>query len=395
VVVVPAAYNPFITLADAQMMARGEDLHVTNLLVANRASTVVFDEAAFTGTPVEFARGFFSMFNEEYRAATGHAVLLGVSQLQLPPYSGNLPTGCNPGQYQTPLVADIADRIHAQATPGAVSWAHPFFGPPPVSVNGQQSWELPVVAALGGLDAMDVLHPTANEEADLDMYYKLLDSGVKLSMSGGTDAELDNFFLQVAGDPIGGDRVYAEVAAPVTYQKWIDAVRAQRTFASDGPMLEFTVQGAGIGDTLSGRSPGNVRVVAHARAPFPIHKLEIILNGQVVDMTEVPAGATTIDFDKDVALTGSSWLAARVMEPGNADVIDSSVFAHTSPVWVLMGADTRVSVMADAMFLRDWVDAVLTRLTNSPDAMWPSATEKTRALGRLSAAKAYYTAQAP
>ena len=77
----------------------------------------------------------------------------------------------------------------------------------------------------------------------------------RLSASAGTDVFLNKLR---SGLP-GNGRVYAQVEGPFTYHSWAAAVRAGRTFVTNGPMLELKVDGGGIGSTLRRPAPAPVR----------------------------------------------------------------------------------------------------------------------------------------
>jgi hypothetical protein len=397
-------YFPNIGVTEARRMVQAEDLNVANLLVANRATTDVYDQASFTGAPVAITPRYSYSFNEEFRSTVGHLVLLNLTALIPPFFSGLVPNfggGTWIGPKQDPSLDEIAQTAHGQG--GLVIQAHPLFGAPGGgdSINpGQGSYELPVDAALGDIDSMDLLHLLSDETSARIMLYKLWNTGIKLAVTAGTDIELDTQVNATAGDPMGANRAYVKIDGDFSYAKWIAGIKAFHTFCTDGPMLEMTVDGAGIGETLyrAGGDLANgvrVHVFARARARFPIDRLQIIVNGENVDATEVAGGANTLTFDKDVTLDKSSWIAARISEqPGSADVDDAEVFAHTSPVWVILN-DAPLRSATDAQFLVNWIDAYKTTLTNDvPDGGF-SAGEKTSMLARVDSARAYYAAQIP
>jgi hypothetical protein len=67
-----------------------------------------------------------------------------------------------------------------------------------------------------------------------------------LTAYAGTDCFLNRV---KAWNVPGGDRVYVKVDGPLTYAAWIDALRAGRSFVSNGPVVELTVDGKGLGET--------------------------------------------------------------------------------------------------------------------------------------------------
>lgn len=45
----------------------------------------------------------------------------------------------------------------------------------------------------------------------------------------------------------GAERFYTQLNGPLTPNAWLESVRLGRTFVTDGPMVEFHVNGQGIG----------------------------------------------------------------------------------------------------------------------------------------------------
>ena len=83
---------------------------------------------------------------------------------------------------------------------------------------------------------------------------------------------------------VGANRVFARVEGEFTYQNWIDALKAGRTFVTNSPVLEFTVNGRDPGTTLQVGSKRSrvVQIHAAAESQIPYDRLEIVANGAVV-----------------------------------------------------------------------------------------------------------------
>ena len=100
---------------------------------------------------------------------------------------------------------------------------------------------LTVAAALGHVDAFNVAD---GQEAIYERYYRLLNCGIRLPLSTGTDWWIYDH-----------NRVYAQVNGNFSYEAWIAALRGGRTFVTNGPLLFLTVNGQGPGATLRGGDP--------------------------------------------------------------------------------------------------------------------------------------------
>src|SRR5205085_117308 len=139
-------------------------------------------------------------------------------------------------------------------------------------------------------------------------YYRYLNAGFRLPLVGGTDK-------MSSAVAVGQYRTYVSIPSDqdFSYDAWCANLRLGRTFHSGGPLLEFSVDGAVIGDTL--RLPahgGSVEVHAVARSIFPVHTLQIVRNGEVVAQTDDPNGARELTLRTHVAIDADSWLCARV-----------------------------------------------------------------------------------
>jgi hypothetical protein len=165
---------------------------------------------------------------------------------------------------------------------------------------------------------------------------------------------------------LGGMRTYARLQPEegFNYKNWVEAVRAGRTFVTNGPLLSFDVDGREPGSAVqpSASSP-TVRVRAEARSVVPFDRLELLANGKVV--AETAAGSpTSAVLETNVPLPTAGWLAARcrgehqlLHRPAN-----QRAFAHTSPVYVQTEGqpapvDTAVlnRFVAELARILDWV----------------------------------------
>jgi hypothetical protein len=65
---------------------------------------------------------------------------------------------------------------------------------------------------------------------------------------------------------------------PLTVERWLEGVRAQRTFMSTGPLLFLEVAGRRPGEeiVLGAGDSGRVRVTADATSIAPMERMEIV-----------------------------------------------------------------------------------------------------------------------
>src|SRR5262249_43770469 len=199
----------------------GEDLRVANFMVANSDGDGVFDREFFRGGPDPLSSDRLVLYwNQEFRATIwGHMTLLNLPHLVEPIFTGFLHT-THP--YDLPTNADIADHTHdqggfANSTPPAMTPSAPYHGP-------STAKELPVDVALGRVDSIDVMG--SNHEANLPLWYRLLNCGFRIPASAGTDC-----FLNRMASPLpGADRADVQGDGPVTRRRWSRNLTARRAF---------------------------------------------------------------------------------------------------------------------------------------------------------------------
>jgi hypothetical protein len=178
----------------------------------------------------------------------------------------------------------------------------------------------------------------------MDLYYKFLNCGFKLPVSAGTASG-------VKPVPLGYDRVYVKLSEGFSYEAWFRALKAGRSFATNGPMLFLTVNGHAPGNSIvlpatTEKSPGHLKVHAEVISIGDLERLEIIWKGRVVKTVEASDKTQTLSTDLEVDAQSSGWFAARAFEKSTETVR----FAHTSPVYVRVGRDDGL-VADDAKYL--------------------------------------------
>jgi TolB protein len=132
---------------------------------------------------------------------------------------------------------------------------------------------------------------------------------------------------------IGATRVYVKPEGKLSAGSYLEALAAGRSFVSNGPMLEFTVAGAGPGNAITnGESQVAWSLDVHSALPFD--SVQIIVNGAVVQTLDGNSEAGSKRFEDVVTAPDGGWITARVL--GDAvrwPAMDSYLFAETSPVW--------------------------------------------------------------
>lgn len=332
----------FVSTHGAELEARGEGVRVTNLLMSQWGHLYTNTED-FTGHPHTSVDGRTHVFagQENRTAMLGHINLLGLRTQVRPWTTGGAEEADLGGGLETTL-ARWADECHAQG--GTVVLAH--FPVP----NGEAA----ALIATGRLDGVEMI---AYDDYNIAQYYRYLNAGYRLTLVGGTDKMSSEV-------PIGLVRTYARVPDPAAmdYWDWCTAVRSGDTVVTSGPHLRLSVDGAAPGAVLTGAS--NVRGVAEFHSIFPVDRLEIVVNGAVVESRrwDEPVDNGVLDFE--LTVEESSWAAARCYGPGDGiarhrDVWERPIMAHTSPVYVAPGdayERTDATVLDEMLHLIDGVE---------------------------------------
>ena len=345
--------RPENSVEDVALMVRGEDLNVANLLVSNSLSDRLFDSDKFEGRLNAASTDRHLLYwNQEFRSAIfGHLTLLDLRNLVFPSNTG-YDVSANPYDYPPNAVA--ADLTHEQN--GTVIYAHPAFVEDDfASLIPTAARELAVDLALGKVDAMEIMSYASSEERSRDLWYHVLNCGYRIPAVAGTDSFCNFVQKPFCHGPLGGNRVYVKTDAGLSYEAWIAGLRAGKSFVTNGPMLSLLVNGKAPGSEIVAPNPGPYAIVVHAEAQsvFPMDRLEIVQNGQVVHTQ--PAGGSPLSIVVDVPLvvTESCWVAARVDGSAYSPFLfDSPLFALTNPVYVDIGGQPIDSVEDRAFFLQ-------------------------------------------
>ncbi len=342
----PNVYDDrLISPAEVRLISRAEDLNLPQLLVCNDVSSHINDRQYFQGRPHHLSEGNTILYwNQEMRAGdvNNHVGYLGLKTLVQPAYVGW------PG---TPLPFDYPPNYHmglaAKSQGAVVTYVHP----------GLPS-QYPIDIALGAADTIDVLCQR-NEDVNTEHWYQLLNCGFQCPVSAGTDA-----FLNVPYHLIpGAGRLYARVDSPLTYDSWLEAYRKGRSFATNGPLLKFRVNGKEAGEEIhwkTGSLP--LEIEAEAVSHVPMTRMDLIVNGRVAASQEAEEGGKLIRLTREVEISDSSWVAVRVYgEPHKLVPNDVALYAHSSPVYCYRG-NRRIAVRESAAFLIRQIDQLIHRV---------------------------------
>jgi hypothetical protein len=383
-----------LTPVDAALVQRAEDVHFMNMMVANQGSGWVHDRENFSGRDNELSdREHILRWGEEYRNNFyGHMCMFGIDEL-VPPIHSGFPN--SDSAHDLPANAEAAAHCHAVG--GALSYAHPMFASTdldrvfaPEHRLSVEAKELPIDAALGHIDALDVLAYPANARETCALWYRLLNCGLRLAATAGTDTFMNYFNQSMLSNPPAGNRVFAAVDGPLGTKSWCDAVRAGRTFATNGPMLTLNVAGHHIGDQIAAKPGDTLLVEATATAVVPMERIELIVNGEVVAAQDARDGGRNASLSHELRVDESCWVALRA-SGGVHDLVlhPEGVFAHTSPVYVNVDG-AAVTKPDDAAYFVEWIDRLIA--VTEERARFPSSAERDHVIAIFRSGQDFYRA---
>jgi hypothetical protein len=249
---------------------------------------------------------------------------------------------------------------------GVVGFAHSGWG---LSVPATKlpTYDLPPYDGIGAneyivdvtQDACDFISTVDTPAVwELNIWYHTLNCGFTTRISGETD------FPCIYEDRVGQGRAYVKltVGGPLDFDAWADAIRAGRSYCSDGlaHLMEFTANGLGVGNPGDGNRPSvlaikkgeAVKVTVKAAALLdekpddeirkqPLSEkpywhverarigdtrtvsVELIVNGQSLQQKTIEADGQSNDVSFEFTPDKSSWVAVRVFPA-----------AHTNPIFV-------------------------------------------------------------
>jgi hypothetical protein len=317
----------------------------------------------------------------------GHLVLLGLSDQ-------NYPHCLRIDQWPT---WDLPILRWAKSQGALAGFAHSGWG---LEVKSREipNYEIPGFDSIGANEyIVDVTHPGAVDFIstmdtpypwELNIWYHTLNVGFRTRISGETD------FPCITDARVGQGRVYAKVDGPLSYGAWLEALRAGRSYVSDGRshLMDFSVNSVEMGTggsevKLAGKGTVHAAVkVAAYLNPSPLNAdaipsdrghrfwmsslnndkasnsgesihdraidqtpywhierarigntrevpVELVMNGKPVARKNIAADGSIHEVAFDQPVERSSWLAFRILGS-----------SHTNPVFILVdGKSIRAS----------------------------------------------------
>ena len=366
--------------------AMAEGLHVVENLVVNKEQRIP-DVSYFRGTPdpVSNARWIVAHGQEFHTSYWGHLGLLGQKDhLLLPDYSGYVNT---PAGSLRPMNAEVSDLARKQG--GLVGYVHPWDTYPDPAKDALTN-ELPIDVALGKVDYYEVVGFIDDYLANSKVWYQLLNCGFRLPAGAGTDAMANYASLR---GPVGTNRVFVKSGPKLEHASWLAALKAGKTFATNGPLLSFSIDGHEPGDEIMlAAGSHRLRAKVDVRSQVAIDHVEVVRNGEVVATVPLSKDSTAASGVVALEATQSGWYVLRAWSPTpRYPILDVYPFSSTSPVYVTV-AGKPVRSSKDAEYFLAWIDRVAAAAGRHAD--WNSQAERDAGLARIAEARAIFVQRA-
>lgn len=369
--------------------AAAEDLDLVFNLIVNKEQRVP-DIGYFSPEPDEASTGAVTvMHSQEFHTSFwGHLGLLGLDDHVLIPGYSAYPYTAAASLY--PDNGTIAELTRGQGA--LVGYVHPFLSPPPDPATAATLTNaLPVDAALGLVDYFEVVG-FADHRASAEVWYRLMNCGLRIAAAGGTDAMANYASLR---GPLGMNRTYVRPAdsaagAEGRADAWLAGLAEGHSFATNSPLIGLSVDGRGPGEEIRMSDAGEVAFQGFMRSAVAVDHLELVWNGKVVDTLDVGDAGTASDFSGTLAVEESGWLLLRAWnEDADPMVFDVYPYATTTPVWVTVGEEPMASAQ-DAEYFLAWIARVREAAAAHPD--YNSDAEREAVMNRLDAASQRFEA---
>jgi hypothetical protein len=170
---------------------------------------------------------------------------------------------------------------------------------------------------------------------------------------------------------------------------WFDSLKQGRTFATNGPLLGFTLGGKAVGAELK-LPPGENKVLftAWLRSFVSVDHLELVCNGRVVRDLKPTGDRQSADENGAISISQTGWCVLRASsdKPENP-VLDDYVYATTSPIYVSVEGSVPKPA-DDAAYFIAWIDRLVE--TAKADRNWNTAAERISVLQMLDQAQQVY-----
>lgn len=366
--------------------AAAENLAIVEDLVVNKEQRI--PDMAYFSPELDSAStaDHLLLHGQEFHTSYwGHLGLLSLSKNFILPGYAAYPNTAAASLY--PANANVADMAHSQGA--LVGYVHPFDVLPDPVKDTSLTAELPADVAVGKVDYIEVLG-FSDHKSTAEVWYKLLNCGFRLPAAAGTDF-MGNY-ASLRG-PVGLNRVYAEgPVGSLRIGPWLESIKKGNTFATNGPLLRFSLGGERIGGEVHLEKSQEVRFTAEMHSLVPVDHLQIVCNGKLARELATDNDRTSAHVNGSIPIETSGWCILRAFsDKAEYPILDLYPYATTSPIYVSVeGAPLQSST--DASYFVTWIDRLIAAAGSN--TAWNTDAEKESVIALLQEARGKYAKMA-
>ncbi len=273
----------------------------------------------------------------------GHLNILGLSDIEFSHNPHGEPASGLP----------IVDFALAQGERVLVGMNHGFAWPAEDGVFPRRGaislQEFPVHVANGTASFLEEeaagLTDSAISAGTMHLWRVLQNSGFRVALTGGSDFGCVHGDLGLPDVP----RTLAIVEGGLTYESFLDSIRAGRTAVSIGAhdSIDFTIDGVRLGGEVkaSASTPMQVAIKTNLSQPGQV---KILVNGEPTESLLVEAGPQSNNIT--ISLEQSSWITAQ------------SSHVQTSPIYAIVDEKPIRASVDDAAYLVRYMDIFIDKV---------------------------------
>lgn len=177
-------------------------------------------------------------------------------------------------------------------------------------------------------DIVDFIEVHQNGRVEVEPWYDFLNLGYKILPVAGSDFP----YMDLPGVV----RNYVKVEGSFSVDKYFESFSEGRTYVTNGPFLELSVNGQPMGSELNVDRGSQIEIFAEAELNPEVDTLshlELVVHGEVVATAEAN-GQDRITLQAEIPADRSQWIAIRAW--GMKQEARDMTIAHSAPVYVLV-----------------------------------------------------------
>ncbi len=378
------AGNLHNSLENLMFMSEGEDQDIVLEQIANKDNRILDYQYFVPGGrehPLS-TEDRVLVVGQEYRPPFyGHVFMFGMREHLISPFT----TGYE-GTAIESLYPSNTDMFRKAKDQGAYTgYVHSFFNGDPLEGDLGGAKGFLVDAALMTADAVE----WSTSQDGWPPLYAAWSNGLRPALVGGEDS-ISNLHTTPL---VGSVRTYVHIPdGELTMDAWLEGMKSGRAFFSNGPLVEFELNGRRPGETIELASGATVLASLEVSSVTPLERAEIVFNGEVIASIPFTGDRRSLSFERPFRPSEPGWYHVRVNGArGESFPLDIAwVQAATNPIWVEVdGAPVRSVQAAD--YAIAWIDKLQEMADEWPG--WRTQAERDHVFAQFEEAREVYRAR--